>query len=66
MSQLAGRRVLLTGALGTLGLAQAAAFAEAGTDTILLDLPEHAAKGAQVCANLRGTRYLGLDLNDLS
>jgi len=66
MSQLAGRRVLLTGALGTLGQAQANAFAEAGADTVLLDLPEHAPKGAQVCANLRGTRYLGLDLNDLS
>src|SRR5579863_3792907 len=66
MSQLAGRRVLLTGALGTLGQAQAIAFAEAGADVVLLDLPKHAAKGAQVCADMRGASYLGLDLNDLS
>src|SRR5579863_8319677 len=66
MSQLAGRRVLLTGALGTLGLAQAIAFAEAGADMVLLDLPEHAAKGAQVCTDLPGASYLGLDLNDLT
>lgn len=66
MSQFSGRRVLLTGALGTLGRAQAVAFAEAGADVVLLDLPEHAAKGAQLCAALRGTSYLGLDLNDLS
>ena len=66
MSQLSGRRVLLTGALGTLGRAQAISFAEAGADVVLLDLPEHAAKGTQVCADLQGTSYLGLDLNDLS
>jgi NAD(P)-dependent dehydrogenase (short-subunit alcohol dehydrogenase family) len=66
MSQLAGRRVLLTGALGTLGQAQAVSFAEAGAEMVLLDLPEHAAKGAQVCAGLRRASYLGLDLNDLS
>ena len=65
MSQLAGSRALLTGALGTLGMAQAIAFAEAGADLVLLDLPEHAAKGRQVCADLRSARYLGLDLGDL-
>ena len=65
MSQLSGKRVLLTGALGTLGMAQAAAFGEAGADMVLLDRPEHAEKGRQVCAGLNGARYLGLDLNDL-
>ena len=66
MSQLAGSRVLLTGALGTLGQAQATAFAEAGAETVLLDLPEHAEKGARFCADLPGARYLGLDLSDLA
>jgi NAD(P)-dependent dehydrogenase (short-subunit alcohol dehydrogenase family) len=66
MSQLSGRRILLTGALGTLGMAQAVAFAEAGADMVLLDLPEHTEKGKQVCAGLKGSSYLGLDLNDLS
>ena len=66
MSRLSGRRVLLTGALGTLGMAQAAAFANEGADLVLLDLPEHAAKGRQICVDLKGASYLGLDLNDLS
>lgn len=66
MSQLSGKHVLLTGALGTLGQAQAATFAKAGADIVLLDRPEHAAKGAKLCAGLRGSSYLGLDLNDLS
>src|SRR5690242_1567750 len=65
MSQLSGRRVLLTGALGTLGMAQAAALAEAGAELVLLDRPEHAERGRQVAASLKGARYLGLDLNDL-
>jgi NAD(P)-dependent dehydrogenase (short-subunit alcohol dehydrogenase family) len=66
MSQLAGKRVLLTGALGTLGLAQASAFCQAGADVVLLDLPGLAGRGAQVCASLRRASYLALDLNDLS
>lgn len=65
MSQLAGKRVLLTGALGTLGMAQAAAFSQAGADLVLLDRPELDKKGRDVCASLRGAAYLGLDLNDL-
>ena len=66
MPEFAGRRVLLTGALGTLGRAQAAAFAERGADTVLLDLPDLAERGAQLCAQLAGANYLGVDLNDLS
>ena len=66
MPEFAGKRVLLTGALGTLGRAQATAFAERGADTVLLDLPDHAERGAKFCAELPRTSYLGVDLNDLS
>ena len=65
MLQLSGKRVLLTGALGTLGLAQAEAFSEAGADLVLLDRPELGGKGEQACGTMRGASYLGLDLNDL-
>jgi NAD(P)-dependent dehydrogenase (short-subunit alcohol dehydrogenase family) len=65
MSQFAGKRVLLTGALGTLGMAQARAFAQASADLVLLDRPELEQEGRDVCADLPGAIYLGLDLNDL-
>lgn len=62
-----GATVLLTGALGTLGRAQAAAFAEAGAALILLDRPELAEAGERCAQGLgAGARYLGLDLSDLS
>ena len=42
MTDLSGRTVLLTGALGSLGRAQAKALHAAGADMILLDRPDHA------------------------
>ena len=66
VSQFSGKRVLVTGALGTLGQAQVAAFLEAGADVVLLDRPGLADKGAQACAGVRGASYLGLDLNELA
>lgn len=65
MTDLSGKRVLLTGALGTLGQAQAAAFTAAGAEVVLLDRPELAEKGAAFSATLDGSTYVGLDLNDL-
>lgn len=64
---LEGASVLLTGALGTLGRAQAAVLAEAGGALILLDRPELRDEG-EAFARRVGTkaRYLGLDLNDLA
>ncbi len=64
---LAGKSILLTGALGTLGRAQAALLNTAGARMILLDRPDEAAAGtalAQAIGN--GARYVGQDLNDLA
>ncbi len=62
----AGRTVLITGALGSLGRAQARAFARAGASVVLLDRPDHpdAAPFAAEVGN--GARYLGQDLSDLT
>jgi NAD(P)-dependent dehydrogenase (short-subunit alcohol dehydrogenase family) len=69
MQAFAGRTVLLTGGLGSLGRAQAEAFVSAGADLLLLDRPDHA-HAQQIVEQLRtngpGTvRYVGQDLGDL-
>ena len=61
---LAGKHVLLTGALGSLGRAQARALAKEGAHLTLLDRPELAAEGQAFAATLQAD-YLGLDLNAL-
>ncbi len=64
---LTGKSVLLTGALGTLGRAQAALLADAGATLYLLDLPGAADAGERLAGTIgRGARYIGLDLNDLA
>lgn len=60
------KHVLLTGALGTLGRAQATALCNTGARLTLLDLPASQQGGEQFAASLPGARYLGLDLNDLA
>ena len=62
--RLAGKHVLLTGALGSLGLAQARALAREGAHLTLLDRPELAAEGEAFAATLQAD-YLGLDLKAL-
>jgi NAD(P)-dependent dehydrogenase (short-subunit alcohol dehydrogenase family) len=67
--ELAGRTVLLTGGLGSLGRAQAQAFVASGARLLLLDIPGHV-EAERVLAQLRGqgrgdVRYLGQDLGDL-
>ncbi len=64
-----GRTVLLTGALGTLGRAQARAFVETGARLLLLDLPGDDRAG-ELIADLDGlapgaATYVGSDLNNL-
>ena len=62
-----GQTVLLTGALGALGRAQAELFSRAGATLLLLDRPDAAAAGATMVGALGGdARYIGLDLADLA
>lgn len=65
-ADLANKTVLLTGALGSLGRAQAQAFADAGARLWLLDRPELAAEGEAFAALLPQAEFLGQDLNDLA
>lgn len=61
-----GKKVLLTGALGSLGRAQAAAFSKFGAQVTLVDLPSLSASGAEFASTLQSATYLGQDLNDLA
>ncbi|TRC91615.1 SDR family oxidoreductase [Mesorhizobium sp. WSM4310] len=70
MTNLSGKVVLLTGGLGSLGRAQAAALARAGARVLLLDRPENA-EGPKIAAELAATNkgtivYVGCDLNQLA
>ncbi|KHK59077.1 3-ketoacyl-ACP reductase [Burkholderia sp. A9] len=66
MAQLSGKKVLVTGALGTIGRALVARFAEEGATVIALDRP--GVEGAQETLGKLGSdvRYFGCDLNQLS
>ncbi|SHK51556.1 SDR family oxidoreductase [Paraburkholderia terricola] len=63
MTQLAGKKVLITGALGTIGRALVSRFAEEGATVIALDRPD--AASAQETLG-KDVRYFGCDLNQLS
>ncbi|MBN9017631.1 MAG: SDR family oxidoreductase [Rhizobiales bacterium] len=66
MGDFAGRTVLITGALGTLGTAQAEAFARLGASLLLLDRPDDprgAARAAEITERHGvAARYVGQDL----
>jgi NAD(P)-dependent dehydrogenase (short-subunit alcohol dehydrogenase family) len=69
MLTLSGKKVLLTGALGSLGRAQARSLAVAGAALVLLDRPD-AIDGREFASGLAkhsGAKvdYIGQDLNDL-
>lgn len=69
MMRLDGKTVLLTGALGSLGRAQAMHLAGAGARLLLLDRPGHE-RGESFAAEIAktagsATRFVGQDLNDL-
>lgn len=69
MGEFGGRTVLITGALGTLGTAQADVFAAQGADLVLLDRPDNPrgeARAAALAEHGIGCRYLGVDLDDLA
>ncbi|MBB6486998.1 SDR family oxidoreductase [Rhizobium lusitanum] len=70
MAILSGKTALLTGALGTLGRAQARMLAEAGAIVLLLDRPG-AENGEPLAASItsetgRNALYVGQDLNRLA
>lgn len=70
MATLSKRIVLLTGGLGSLGRAQAAALAGAGARVLLLDRPENT-EGPRIAAELAAGNegsilYVGCDLNELA
>lgn len=70
MKVLAGRKVLLTGGLGSLGRAQAVALARAGARVLLLDRPDiaEAPKIVEALADRAGgdIAFVGCDLNRLA
>jgi len=70
MMSLANKTALLTGALGSLGQAQAQALARAGANVILWDRPDRpdGEEFASKLTDASGTRmrYVGLDLNKLA
>jgi NAD(P)-dependent dehydrogenase (short-subunit alcohol dehydrogenase family) len=70
MKNLSGKVVLLTGGLGSLGRAQAAALVRAGARVLLLDRPENVEGpriAAEMAAGSTGTIvYVGCDLNQLA
>ncbi|MFE6738678.1 SDR family NAD(P)-dependent oxidoreductase [Streptomyces tubercidicus] len=60
---LAGRRVVLTGALGGIGQVIAAAFREAGARVLLTDLPDaRAAAGAVAASGFTESSYAACDI----
>lgn len=69
MAEFSGKTVLITGALGTLGTAQTAAFGSRGARLLLLDRPddERGAGRAADAARTHGVeaRYIGQDLGEL-
>lgn len=63
MGILAGKSVLITGALGTIGTAMVASYAEEGATVIASDRPNAEIADGKL---VEGVRYLGMDLNDLA
>ena len=66
MPQFTGKNVLLTGALGTVGRAMVARYSEEGATIIALDRPDAVNPQALLDGIVRGVRYFGCDLNDLT
>lgn len=66
MPQFTGKTLLLTGALGTVGRAMVARYAEEGAQIIALDRPDAVNPQALLDTIAPGVRYFGCDLNDLA
>ena len=66
MGELSGKRVLLTGGLGTLGRAQATRLSESGAAVTVLDRPDIEDARSRAAALGSNVSFLGCDLNDLA
>jgi NAD(P)-dependent dehydrogenase (short-subunit alcohol dehydrogenase family) len=66
MGELDGKRVLLTGGLGSLGRAQAIKLAGLGARVTVLDRPDVTDGAAQAAMLGAGVGFMGCDLNDLA
>ncbi|MEU5046873.1 SDR family oxidoreductase [Streptomyces griseorubiginosus] len=66
MPELTGKNVLITGALGTIGMALVARYAEEGANIIALDRPDAPDPRKVLDGIAQGVRYFGCDLNDLA
>src|SRR5262245_6789817 len=65
MAELKGRKVLLTGGLGSLGRAQATKLSREGARVVVLDRPDSANAEARVTELGSNVSFLGCDLSDL-
>ncbi len=66
MALLTGKRVLITGALGTLGQALVARYAEEGATIWALDRPDASNPEEILDKIVGGVNFVGCDLNDLA
>lgn len=66
MAQLSGKKVLITGALGTIGCAMVSRFAEEGATVIALDRPGNPDAQGALDKLAKDVRYFGCDLNQLA
>ena len=66
VSDLTGKNVLITGALGTIGQALVARYVEEGANVIALDRPDAPNPQEVLDGVAEGVRFFGCDLNDLT
>lgn len=66
MAALTGKKVVITGALGTIGRALVARYAQEGAQVIALDRPGAPNAQGTLDAIAAGVRYFGCDLNQLA
>jgi NAD(P)-dependent dehydrogenase (short-subunit alcohol dehydrogenase family) len=66
MALLSGKKVLITGALGTLGTALVARYAQEGADIYAWDRPDAPKPQDALDKIVKGVKFVGCDLNDLA
>ena len=66
MALLSGKKVLITGALGTLGQALVAKYAQEGAVVYAWDRPDSPSPHATLDKIVKGVAFVGCDLNDLT